>query len=496
MSESSDTKKQPSKSQHKELAIKLGAIQRRAKDLKIPALVVIEGIDASHKGKLLTQMILEIDSRAYKIHSTHTEDQLPKKYPLLWQFWNNTPARGMIQFFDRSAYYLIQDAYAEGRIKKSEMARYLDDVKKFERQLSDDGVEIIKVYLQISKKEQAKRLEKLEDNPKTKWRVTQKDWKRHRNYKSNLETINSMIEKTDHSFAPWKIIDSTDLKTASAELYETVIEKLEAAVEKAEQQSTVAKPPREWLSYTGKDYLAEVKPREPMERSAYKKELKELQAIVYDLSHEIHYHKIPVVMVFCGWDAAGKGGCIKRLLHGMDPRGYDVIPVAAPTPVELSHHYMWRFWKEYPHNGKITIFDRSWYGRVLVERVEALCENKEWQRAYQEINETEQHLAVSGVTILKFWLHIDKDTQLERFEARVDNPHKSWKITDEDWRNRNKWDKYVESVNQMIDETSNDHSNWHIVDANCKMNARIETLKITIKTLRQSIDNFRKPPVF
>jgi polyphosphate kinase 2 (PPK2 family) len=188
-------------------------------------------------------------------------------------------------------------------------------------------------------------------------------------------------------------------------------------------------------------------------------------------------------MVYCGWDAAGKGGCIKRLLQGVDPRSFTVVPIAAPTKLELSHHYLWRFWKELPPRGKITIFDRSWYGRVLVERVERLCSNDEWQRAYDEMNAMERHLTDFGAVVIKFWLHIDQDTQLERFQAREENPFKQWKITDEDWRNREKFPKYEQAVNEMVHLTSTPYAPWNLIASNCKMHARIQTLDTFIEAI-------------
>jgi polyphosphate kinase 2 (PPK2 family) len=232
-----------------------------------------------------------------------------------------------------------------------------------------------------------------------------------------------------------------------------------------------------------------------MERSKYKQELKLRQKTIDDLVHEIYSKQIPVVLVYCGWDAAGKGGCIKRLVQGIDPRSYHVTPVGAPTSEELDHYYLWRFWERMPRRGRLEIFDRSWYGRVLVERVEKLCSNEEWQRAYGEINEMESHLSDYGTVIIKFWLHIDAETQFERFEARQENPLKQWKITDEDWRNREKWDLYEEAINEMISKTDKPHAPWTVVNSVCKMRARIQTLDTIIDRLENAIINIKIPPL-
>ena len=482
----------PTKNVVKDLAIQLGVLQRRAKDLGIPVLVVIEGLDASNKGQLLNQVLLEIDSRSFKVYSTHASHEEPRNYPLLHRFWVHTPAKGQIQFYDRSAYYLVLDAWAEGKLHEEELPRYWDEISVFERQLNDSGVQIVKIFLTVSKKEQAKRFEKLENNPKTNWRVTPKDWRRHRQYRSYLSAAKRMIERTDRPYSKWHIIDTDDFKEALVNVYHRIIEKLQIAVDSAAKKPKTP-PPSPWIPYIGQNFLKATSFPEPFERDRYKKLLKARQETIHELAHEVHSHQIPVVVVFCGWDAAGKGGCIKRLVQSIDPRGYDVVPIAAPTKIELNHHYLWRFWKEMPPRGKITIFDRSWYGRVLVERVEGLCANREWQAAYQEINEMEEHLTLYGTSITKFWLHIDKDTQLERFEARQNNPIKQWKITDEDWRNREKWDKYEESVNEMIEKTNTPYAPWNIVPANCKMRARIKTLDVVIETISKALKKRSKP---
>lgn len=484
----------PSKAQIKQLAQRLGVLQRDAKSLGIPTLIVIEGLDASSKGHLLNQILMEFDSRAFKVYSTHASHQEPRAYPLLHRFWINTPVKGKVQFYDRSYYYLALDAWAEGKLHEDELDGYWEDIRRFERQLTDGGVQMMKFFLILPKKEQAKRFRKLESNPKTAWRVTPKDWRRHRQFRSYLETVDSMVEKTDAPYARWRVVDTKNYRAALVQVYEQIIELLENAIASRSQEAP-ASASTGWIHYKGQNYLDRVKHPPPMDRDAYRKELKRLQGSIHDLVHEVHFRQIPVALVYCGWDAAGKGGCIKRLVQSIDPRGYEVVPIAAPTQVELSHHYLWRFWREMPHKGKITVFDRSWYGRVLVERVESLCSNDEWQRAYREINEMESHLSDFGAVIVKFWLHIDKQTQLERFKAREADPFKQWKITEEDWRNRKKWDRYEEAVNQMIDETDTPRAPWTIVSANCKMRARIKTLTVIADALAKAVKSHNLKPL-
>lgn len=477
----------------KELATQLGVTQRKAKDYGVPSLIIIEGLDASAKGSLLNQVLLEIDSRSYDVYSTHASHQEPRNFPLLWRFWNHTPAKGRMQFYDRGPYYLVLDGWAEGEIDNDEIESYWEHIRNFERQLDDSGIAIVKIFLTVPKKTQAKRFEKLESNPKTAWRVRPKDWKRHRQYKPYLEKINQMIGKTDAPYARWEIVDTDNIRRAAIKVYHTIIEKLEAAILEKERSKASEPPKEEWIPYREKNFLAKVKASTPLDRVEYKTKLRKRQKAIQEIVHEIYTAKIPVILVYCGWDAAGKGGCIKRLVQGIDPRSYHVTPVGAPTKDELRHHYLWRFWKHMPRRGSIEIFDRSWYGRVLVERVEHLCTNREWRRAYQEINEMEAHLTDFGAVILKYWLHIDKETQFERFKARQANPLKEWKITDDDWRNREKWDLYEEAVNEMVKETDRPHAPWKIVSSVCKMSARIETIDLLIEQLSRALKNNAKP---
>ena len=219
----------------------------------------------------------------------------------------------------------------------------------------------------------------------------------------------------------------------------------------------------------------------------YKEKLKKLQKRLSELHSEIYRLRIPVVIGFEGWDAGGKGGAIKRLTSHLDPRGYRVNPTASPNDIEKVHHYLWRFWNNVPKAGHIAIFDRTWYGRVMVERIEGFCTEAEWKRAYQEINEMESHMANAGAVVLKFWLHIDKDEQERRFKERQENPAKQWKITEEDWRNRAKWDAYEEAVNEMLVRTSTTYAPWIVVEGNDKHYARVKVLKTVVDALEKKI---------
>lgn len=234
--------------------------------------------------------------------------------------------------------------------------------------------------------------------------------------------------------------------------------------------------------------LSEIELDKDMDVIEYRRELSKCQKKLAKLHNELYRKKIPVVIAYEGWDAAGKGGNIKRIAGALDPRGYDVHPIASPEPHEKSRHYLWRFWTRLPKTGHIAIFDRTWYGRVMVERLEGFCSQNDWQRAYNEINEFEKELADWGAVVIKFWVQIDKETQLARFKDRENTPEKQWKITDEDWRNREKWDLYEDAVNEMLQKTSTDFAPWYILESNNKYYARIKALKLVIKRLEKALD--------
>jgi polyphosphate kinase 2 (PPK2 family) len=232
--------------------------------------------------------------------------------------------------------------------------------------------------------------------------------------------------------------------------------------------------------------LAEIPLDKTLTEEEYRTELDRLQKRLGELHNELYHKKIPVIIAYEGWDAAGKGGNIKRIAAALDPRGYEVHPIASPEPAEKSRHYLWRFWNRLPKDGHIAIFDRTWYGRVMVERLEGFCSENDWQRAYNEINEFEKELTDWGAVVIKFWVQIDKRTQLKRFKERQATPEKQWKITDEDWRNREKWDLYEDAIDEMIQKTSTENAPWYILESVDKKYARIKALEITVEQLKKA----------
>jgi len=470
------------KEQKEPLDIKLAGLQRRAFEKKVPVIIVFEGWDAAGKGTLINDLILPLDPRGFTVCSSLPPTEEERLRPFLWRFWIKTPPRGRIAVFDRSWYRVLLSDRVDGNLKPAEVRRAARDILSFERQLCDDGAVIIKFFLHISKAVQKRRLEKLRRDRFTRWRVTGEDMKRHRQYAAYLTATEEMLAGTDSEFAPWTVVEAHDRRFAALKIFNTVISRLRRRLSAAGRTSR--KKAARAAAGIPENLRVSILDRVPLEQALaveeYRERLKKKQKRVRELEHEIYMKRIPVVIVYEGWDAAGKGGNIRRLTQNLDPRGYEVVPIAAPNDIELAHHYLWRFWKEIPKAGHITIFDRSWYGRVMVERVEGFCSEAEWRRAYREINEIEQHIADFGTVMFKFWLHIDPEEQLRRFESRQKIAHKRWKITDEDWRNRKKTRAYKTAIEEMLFRTSTPYAPWTIVESNCKRFARIKVLDTVI----------------
>lgn len=481
--------------QMEQMETELAALQRECKALGIPVILVFEGLDASGKGVQINKLIHPLDPRGFEVHAIKEETEEERMHPFLWRFWTKTPEKGRIAIFDTSWYRKVSIERFEHKLPKEELAYVYQEITTFERALADDGNVLIKFFLHISQKEQRKRFDKMLHSKETAWKVSKEDEKRNKEYHRYKEICEEMIERTESEYAPWLLIEAEDRRFATAKIFSQVIRQLKERVYR-EKEKLARKSSSE-----GSDIQVETAQKSLMESSVlskvdltlayteeeYKRKLKALQERLGLLHSELYRKRIPMVLGFEGWDAGGKGGAIKRLTDAMDPRGYLVSPTAAPTTVEKNHHYLWRFWKAMPKDGHVTIFDRTWYGRVMVERIEGFCTKEEWQRAYREINDMEAHLARSGAIVLKFWMQIDKDEQERRFKERMENPQKQWKITEEDWRNREKWDLYEEAVNEMIIRTSTSYAPWIIVEGNNKYYARVKVLETVVKAMEERL---------
>ena len=486
------------------LGLRMSEMQRICKDENIPVIIIFEGWSAAGKGSRIGALIHYLDPRGFEVFTIQktTEDEWLRPY--MWRFWQRVPAKGRIHIFDRSWYRALMRGHDS---HEAALADPVYDIKSFEKTTVDNGAVIVKMFLHVSKEEQRKRLRALEKDPATAWRIDGADWRQNRDYKTTLSHFERMLEDTDHEAAKWTVIEADDSRFADVKVYKTVIAAMEKAVE-IKKGTTVADsgsgsalefeaatPPagsgynsivRPVLS--GTSALEAVDLNRTVERDEYRKRLRAAQSDLARLHNAMYKQRMAAAMVFEGWDAAGKGGAIKRTVAPLDPRGYKVAPYGAPNDIEKAHHYLWRFWNEVPKAGHLTVFDRSWYGRVMVERVEGFCKPADWKRAFDEINDFEKQLFDSGIVFFKFWLHIDQDEQLKRFESRTNTPEKSWKITDEDWRNREKWDQYLEAVDEMLLRTSTECAPWTIVEAVDKLYSRIKV----IETVRDKLESALK----
>ena len=476
--------------QIEERSRELAYLQRKCRELGIPVLVVVEGLSAAGKGAIINQMIQPLDPRGFKVSCIASPNRDEQLRPFLWRFWRRTPSADRMAIFDRSWYRNLLDSEIANQFSSSDLTKAYADVRAFERQLRDGGTVILKFFLEITKKEQAARLATLQGNPSTAWRVSDDVLQRHARYHDYLKAVDRMFRETDlPEDSPWLKIPSENVRLATSLVLGHLVDVLTARImaRKKGDSSQVFKEPE------GLPYFAEVPSLRKtdvsltLSKGEYLKKLESNQARMQELHNELYRLRIPVVIVYEGWDASGKGGNIRRLTEKMDPRGYEVIPVSAPNDVEKAHHYLWRFWNEFPKAGHVTIFDRSWYGRVLVERVEGFCTETDWKQAYNEINEMEDNFRHFGSIVLKFWVHIDKDEQLKRFKAREENPHKRWKLHEEDWRNREKWDLYEEAAEEMFLRTHAPKSPWTIIEGNCKRYARIKALEVVIEAIEKKI---------
>ena len=472
------------------LEIRLGELHRQIHDLGIPAVIVFEGWDAAGRGTLINELILRLDPRGFKVFANNSCHEDAAGHPFLWRYWNTTPAAGRIMIYDRSWYESVLADRIDGSAKKSDLDAVYNEIVSFERQLADSGCVPIKFFLHITKKEQKKRLEELDSEPATKWRVGEVEWRRHHKYDDYLSIIEETLTRTDRDCSPWTPVSAMDRRSAAVQICTRVVQALEQQVQRTEQQrrtkdDAAASP--EPVPSPAVSLLDKAVVPADWNSDGYEKELDRWGDRLHMLHYETFKKKIPVLVLFEGWDAAGKGGAIKRLTGHFDPRGCDVIPVAAPNDTERAHHYLWRFWQSIPAAGRVAVFDRTWYGRVLVERVEGFCREEEWRRAYREINEFEEQQADFGTVIVKFWLHIDKDEQLRRFRDRENTPEKRWKITAEDWRNREKWDSYKTAVEEMLVRTSTRKAPWTVVAANSKEYARLTVLKTVAEAMRKAL---------
>lgn len=459
-------------------------LQVELKRVPFKVLLILAGPEGAGRGNLLNTLAEWLDPRGVETFSYHAPTDAELAHPHQWRFWRSLPGIGRIGLYAGSWYTETLREEARSKRALSHIVSEAERIRDFEKLLSDGGTLIIKVWLQISQEAQGRRLRTLRADPATAWRVSDEDWHHHRIYERLARTARLIRQKTDRAGARWTIIDSEDERARDLAVGQLLLTQFRQQQKRMVRLGRAMPPARtNSLRPAGLRRLQAL----PLDQDLTEKD--------YDSLREKWLGRLnravratlesgrSIVFAFEGWDAAGKGGVIRRLTSAIDPRDYRVIPVAKPTAEEKHAHYLWRFWRDIPRNGRMAVFDRSWYGRVLVERVEGFCREDEWRRAFEEINGFEQALSAHGTVVLKYWLHVSHAEQLRRFREREVTPHKRHKMNAEDWRNRRKRGAYEIAVGDMLALTDKAGAPWHLVPADNKRYARLEVLRSASRQL-------------
>lgn len=442
--------------------------------------VIVIGNPAAGRSEIVNEFLEWLDPKHIAVHALGPPDHEDRRRPTLWRYWQKLPARGRMTFFFAGWYdeHLHESARAPDRRHDK---RAVERILQLERMLVRDRVRVVKIHLHTDEETQRRRIEQLRANKLTRWRVTKDDRWQAKHFRTVQQAMRSCMKATDHTAAPWHSIDGTDEEYRLLAVGRVLRDELRAGL-----QETAARPTK-WPEETPKKLptLKVEQPETSLDEDEYERQLETLQGRLARLVRKGHFGKQGLVLAFEGMDAAGKGGAIRRVTHALDARQYQVIPVSAPSPEELLHPYLWRFWRNIPERGSIAIFDRSWYGRVLVERVRGLTAEPDWKRAYAEIVEFERQLTEHGLRVAKFWLSVSKEEQLRRFQSRDEDPLKRFKVDREDWANRRYYDAYQCAAAEMIRRTDSNDAKWTVVPADDKRQARLLVLKAACEALER-----------
>jgi len=449
---------------------------------KGPVIILVNGVDGAGKGETVNLFNEWMDPRHIRTEAFGPLNDEERRRPEMWRFWQALPAKGRIGILFGSWYTDPILAHVMGNEKKARFAARLERIRQFERMLVAEGAVLVKMWFHLSKEASRKRMKELRADPKTAWRVPKEELKRADHYDEFVQVCEEALRKTSTGIAPWLVVEASDPEYRALTAGNYLLEALKTAVDEKARPSVnaVPLPP---VAIDGRTLLGSYDYKRALTKKKYESELETLQARLALLCRSPQMAERTLIVAFEGMDAAGKGSTIRRITHALDARHYRIIPVAAPSDEERAHPYLWRFWRHIPPHGRTVIFDRTWYGRVLVERVEKFCAEEDWMRAYDEINGFEEQLSQSGAILVKFWLSITPQEQLRRFEERKNTPHKNFKITEEDWRNRKKWPLYERAVGDMIDRTSTEIAPWHVVASDDKLFSRIEVVRTLCERL-------------
>jgi polyphosphate:AMP phosphotransferase len=463
-------------------------LQRKLTAAPFPVIIVFGGVDGAGKGETVNLLNAWMDPRWIVTRAYAEPSDEERERPEYWRYWRDLPRKGRIGLFLSSWYSppILDRVYRRSR--SDEFDHQLERISEFERTLTDDGAVILKFWMHLGKDAQSRRLKKLEKDPLTRWRVTKLQWQHWRMYERFVEAAERALQRTGTGDAPWTIVEGLDEAYRSITVATAVRDTLRRALgRRAPRKAARDRSAARSLKATEPTILSSLDMSQALPRKKFATELEKYQGRLNRLQRKAQGEGISTIMVFEGWDAAGKGGAIRRVTAALDARWYQVIPIAAPTDEERAQHYLWRFWRHLSRAGRLTIFDRSWYGRVLVERVEGFASEPEWRRAYGEIDAFEQQLVDHRIVVIKYWVHITRDEQLRRFKDREQARHKQWKLTEEDWRNRSRWAAYERAVNEMVERTSTRAAPWTLVEGNDKNFARLKVLQTACARLEAAL---------
>jgi len=451
------------------------------KAAKFSIALIVSGAPAAGRSETVNRLLEWLDPKYITVRA-FGEDDGKSRRPAMWRYWRTLPEFGRIAFYFLGWYedYItpaLRDSHKAGRRAQRQLAR----IRQLESMLTADGVRVVKVHLDLDADTQRKRLKKLRADKLTRWRVTHEDLWLARHHKTVRKAMERCLNASDQPVARWHVIDGADEDYREVRVGEILRDEMLAGLQQA-QKAVRARP--------AKASRSKSLPRTRIEKvddDEYDRKLEQLQGHLALLTRRAHFRKHGLVLAFEGMDAAGKGGSISRITRALDARQYQVVPVSAPTPEERSYPYLWRFWRDVPERGHTAIFDRTWYGRVLVERVRGFAAAPDWRRAYDEINEFERQLTESGLIVAKFWLQVSKAEQLRRFKARDEDPLKRFKVDPEDWTNRTFYDAYQSAAAEMIERTHTPQARWHVVPGDDKKNARLHVLSVVCDAIEAAL---------
>lgn len=466
--------KDVNKQKIKALKEEMTSVEKIIWDKKIPVIIFVESESEKLKSDIIKNIISSFETITYNLILPYTKSN--NDIHFMMKYWKDISAKGKVKLYYNSPYNEVIFSKLENNISNHQFENKIRQLNIFERQLSDDGYVIVKLFLH-----NGNNFSDIKNSNGLSFK-----------YSEFEKTVDKILNKTSTSSCPWNVLNGKNKYNCIADAYTVIINSIKQKIQGADNFATgqvSAEPFLYDFNTIDRPKLSEIKQEYMLLKNEYKLEMKKQQTIFASNVKKLKKKDISLVLAFEGWDASGKGGNIKRIIKPLEPLDYKVVPVATPTQEELSKHYLWRFYKKISDKGNVTLFDRTWYGRVLVERVEKITPENRCKQAFREINEFEKQLYDNKTIILKFWFHINKDEQLKRFEARQNDETRRWKICDDDWRNRDKWNDYEKYADEMIEKTSTDFAPWNVIGANDKRHGRIECLKTINCAIKNYLEN-------